>query len=883
MELTGPTNSSASAGPPDPTPANADDGLLRRARAEDDRLLAQLSSHCVDSYFWTEESFATAIAKANGRSIRSFAAQHGRVWWRPFALVLLPINYAVIACAFVFLGELMVLAVQTSISLIFTLTLPYWSADYAHGSAVVLVYTAGIAGCLGLSIAIFLALFPRSARARAFGYVDQAGGIATVVFCGSKFSDNRTINALAWPLFRPLRLAGFQRAWSGIREDVVEWLKTALPEGGEVILAGHSLGGALAQIAAYELPDRYRIRNVLSLGSCAKADGRPIRAFAAQRGSVWWRPFALVFLPVNYAVIACAFVLLGELLVLAVPTLLSLIFTATLPSWFADYLHGSVVVLVYTACIAGDVGLSIAIIMALFPGLASARGFGYVGETGAVATIVFCGSKLSDNFTINALVWPLYKPFRHAGFQRAWSHIREDVVAWLATALPDGGEIILTGHSLGGALAQIAAYELPGRYRIRNVVSFGSSRIGGKQLRQLYMKSLTKPDLATRTRHITHADDAVPRLPPPLFYKHVGRGVILDPSGDLVERTADSLWQSFWKISRGVQAIWSGQSVAQVINPYGALYPKAFSDTVGFLKLAQGFSGLRGISPVAAPLVTILYYIVAVFLFYFRALKKGFRDHGRRFYRDTLAARLIEINNAGAMNRSEYSDRRRRILYYYWNEFMYCEIQESDRSSFWFADDIFFTYPDSRLMMSGNGTGSSGPADHSKAKTEALKALDVVISCAIREQKRLKGLRKDLIDISDGQYTDDSQLKQSKFEQFQRWKRQDSFRVLRGEEKQKIVAQYLSRGLNIGHILVAWTVGHELFLERIVDHKSWIWPFAYAGSYDEALEQVRNLLRAPLVNPVSRRSESMSLAEFLRIEPPFSFWAFLPGKGDRAR
>jgi pimeloyl-ACP methyl ester carboxylesterase len=642
-------------------------------------------------------------------------------------------------------------------------------------------------------------------------------------------------------------------------------------------------GRFLARLASYCV-DSYFWKPAQFEAAIKRVNGRSIRTFAAQRGPLWWRPFALIFLPVNYVVIACAFVLLGEVLVLAVATLLTIIFTFSLPDWLAAYVQESGVVLACTAAIAGGLGLSLAIVMALFPRLASARGFGYVDEAAAVATIVLCGSKLSDNFTINALVWPLYRPFRHAGFQRAWSHIRKDVVDWLATALPDGGEVVLTGHSLGGALAQIAAYELPARYRIRNVVSFGSSRIGGKQMRKLFMQSTAKPDLATHARHITHADDAVPRLPPALFYKHVGRGAILYSNGELLERTAEPLWRIFWKVTTGVQAIWSGQTVAEVIGPHGTLAPKAHSETVVFLKLAQGFSWLRGISPVAAPLATILYYIVSAYLFYFRALRKGVGDHGRRYYRDTLAARLIELTDAGALNVSDYSGRRRLIRYSYWNEYMYCQVDEQDGSSFWFSDNVFFTWPDRRLIASGKWWGSGGAADHPKAKAEALKALDVVISCALREQQRLTWLRKELIDISDGEYTDDSQLKQAKFEQFRRWKKEDSFRLLSGDEKQKTTAQYQSRGLNIGHLLVVWSVGEDLYLERIVDQKSWIWPYAYGGPYEEALEQLRTLLRTPLVDPASSRTEPPSLAELIRETPATMYWRLRgPGSGSLAK
>jgi pimeloyl-ACP methyl ester carboxylesterase len=625
-------------------------------------------------------------------------------------------------------------------------------------------------------------------------------------------------------------------------------------------------GKLLAQLSA-DCVESYFWTEETFQAEIAKRKGRSVRTFHAQRGSFWWRPFALVFLPVNYAVIACVFVLLGELLVLEIATFVSM-FTATFPYWFVDYLYSSATVLYYTACTAGYFGLWIAIFMALFPRLASARGFGYVAENGSTAMLIFCGSKFSDNLTINALVWPWYKPFRHAGFQRAWSHIRGEVVEWLETALPDGGEIILTGHSLGGALAQIAAYELPDlvakeaadRYRIRNVVSFGSSRIGGREMRKLYMYSAAKPDLPTRTRHITHANDAVPRLPPPLFYKHVGRGVIVYPDGDLVERNAEPLWRSFWKISKGVQKIWKGRTVEQVLDHHGTLAPKAYSETAEFLKLAKFFSFFRGLpSPGAAPLATALFYVVAAHLFYFRAFKTGFGDHRRRYYRDTLAARLIEINDTGAVNYSEYSGRRRRLSYSYWNDSVYCQIDESDGSFFWFTDEVFFRWRGD-LEMIGSAKEIGKSPDSAKAKADALSGLRIVVRCALREQEIIRRSRRELIDLNDGQYTDDAQLKKSKVREFQRWLTEHSFRWLGKEEEEKAKAEYLSRGFNIEHFLVAWSAGQDLFIERVKGNKSWIWRYPYDGSYDEALERVKKLLQAPLVDPASPPAIWASLA-----------------------
>ena len=42
------------------------------------------------------------------------------------------------------------------------------------------------------------------------------------------------------------------------------------------------------------------------------------------------------------------------------------------------------------------------------------------------------------------------------------------------------------------------------------------------------------------------------------------------------------------------------------------------------------------------------------------------------------------------------------------------------------------------------------------------------------------------------------------------------------------------------HVLVAWSNGTDLFLERIKGNKAWIWRHISHGTYEEALDEVKN-------------------------------------------
>lgn len=150
-------------------------------------------------------------------------------------------------------------------------------------------------------------------------------------------------------------------------------------------------------------------------------------------------------------------------------------------------------------------------------------------------------SGLLDLLTdLGFLAWPLrfkLKGSAHHGFQAALDSIWGEVVDMLVKT---PGKIILTGHSLGAALATLAACRLLGesghglRSRLACLYTFGSPRVGTagfeENLAGLYHA------------RIVHGDDLVTKVPPafaiPPFprYKHVGSLHCLSASG-VIEST----------------------------------------------------------------------------------------------------------------------------------------------------------------------------------------------------------------------------------------------------------------------------------------------------------------------------------------------------------
>ena len=117
----------------------------------------------------------------------------------------------------------------------------------------------------------------------------------------------------------------------------------------------------------------------------------------------------------------------------------------------------------------------------------------------------------------------------HRGFLRSLDTIWDEV----DDAIGDG-RVWFTGHSLGAALATLAAERLPGRHRL---YTFGSPRVGDKKFRRAFR---------TNAYRFVNNNDIVTDVPPGsrVFpYRHVGDLKYFDEDGRLIEKSR--WWQRF--------------------------------------------------------------------------------------------------------------------------------------------------------------------------------------------------------------------------------------------------------------------------------------------------------------------------------------------------
>ncbi|KAI1444830.1 alpha/beta-hydrolase [Annulohypoxylon stygium] len=105
----------------------------------------------------------------------------------------------------------------------------------------------------------------------------------------------------------------------------------------------------------------------------------------------------------------------------------------------------------------------------------------------------------------------------HAGFLTAYKEIASDVSAALKTAVAAQPtyKIIFTGHSLGGAVATIAAGYARKQGYAADLYTYGSPRVGN----DAFVGFVTNQ--TGSEYRVTHLDDPVPRLPPIILdYRH---------------------------------------------------------------------------------------------------------------------------------------------------------------------------------------------------------------------------------------------------------------------------------------------------------------------------------------------------------------------------
>ncbi|OAL40282.1 hypothetical protein AYO20_00018 [Fonsecaea nubica] len=155
-------------------------------------------------------------------------------------------------------------------------------------------------------------------------------------------------------------------------------------------------------------------------------------------------------------------------------------------------------------------------------GLADSTGFVAVDHTNQMIVMSFRGTTSFSNILadINLVMVPwdiCTLCTAHSGFLDSWKAVKPQIEGVLASAKVTypSYKIVATGHSLGGAVATLAAAELRESGYDIALYTYGSPMVGN------YFLATFITDQSGDNYRVTHAQDIVPKLPGYPIFAHV--------------------------------------------------------------------------------------------------------------------------------------------------------------------------------------------------------------------------------------------------------------------------------------------------------------------------------------------------------------------------
>lgn len=144
---------------------------------------------------------------------------------------------------------------------------------------------------------------------------------------------------------------------------------------------------------------------------------------------------------------------------------------------------------------------------------------GYVISVDDLTVIVFRGTDNNIDWIVNLVSSSKSTPHGtiHKGFSNAYDPLKPQIVKVLSGSKPK--HLWVTGHSLGGALAVVCAYDLieNEKMKVDGVITFGQPMVAHQQLANYLNNDET---LLRRYAHYVNDNDIVPKIPP--GYSHCG-------------------------------------------------------------------------------------------------------------------------------------------------------------------------------------------------------------------------------------------------------------------------------------------------------------------------------------------------------------------------
>jgi len=185
---------------------------------------------------------------------------------------------------------------------------------------------------------------------------------------------------------------------------------------------------------------------------------------------------------------------------------------------------------------------------------------GFVATKDNTIYVVWRGSSSKKDFQNDASIDKV--PFIeegekvHIGFKSSWEAVKDQTYEALDKALKSlGGEenidnIVVCGHSLGGAVTTLFAYSIYKIYKSNKIIccTIGSPRVGNKVFKANFDKS------PIESLRIVHNLDVVTRSPN-IGYHHVNTELRIDDEGKIKKWMVD--WQ---RVGEYIKAVFTGKT-----------------------------------------------------------------------------------------------------------------------------------------------------------------------------------------------------------------------------------------------------------------------------------------------------------------------------------
>jgi triacylglycerol lipase len=173
----------------------------------------------------------------------------------------------------------------------------------------------------------------------------------------------------------------------------------------------------------------------------------------------------------------------------------------------------------------------------------------------------------------------------HSGFQAAVDVARDEIEHAVRLARDGDKPLFVTGHSLGAALAGLAASQADGLGgdTPRGVYVYGMPRVGGERFRDEY-----NARLGHVTYRLVHGDDIVAHIPfSEIGFRHVGRmlacasGEKFAASAPLTDHGSDAPQLADHRLVNGIRSIFAGEVALPEpggLQGLAKAFPKPFRD-----------------------------------------------------------------------------------------------------------------------------------------------------------------------------------------------------------------------------------------------------------------------------------------------------------------